>query len=355
MGRRMPTLSDVAHCAGVSYATADRAMNGRGGVSEKSMRRVLNAVEELGYVRNVAAANLSQRRTYRFTIVIPEGTNTFFAHVRAILAEARSRLLADRVELQVVPVAAFDPSALTRCLRRLAGQDIDGVALVGNNDPHVYDALADLRARGIAVITMISDVPGARRDAYAGIDNIIAGRTAARMIVLAHGGKAGRVLPIVGALSARDHADRLAGLGETLAASSLTLAPEVEGRDQHGIVEEKLRAALAEDPEISAVYNAGAGNAGLIRVIAATPAQNARPIVVLHELVPHTRRALEAGLIDIVIDQRPDVAVAQTLDCLRDIADRRPVSALTPIVPAIYVKENLPPDDRMAATGVPQP
>ena len=48
-----PTLSDVAHAAGVSYATADRVINNRGNVAAKSIAKVHEAVATLGYVRNI--------------------------------------------------------------------------------------------------------------------------------------------------------------------------------------------------------------------------------------------------------------------------------------------------------------
>ena len=124
MAGRMPTLTDVARCAGVSYATADRVVNGRGGVAAKSERRVREAIETLGYVRNVAAANLSRGRTYRFAAVIPKGPNAFFAHMRRILAAHGDRLIADRVELRVETVPPFDPAALCACLGRLTGRPL---------------------------------------------------------------------------------------------------------------------------------------------------------------------------------------------------------------------------------------
>lgn len=340
--KRAPTLVDVATQAGVSYATVDRVINGRGAVAEKSRASVLKAVADLGYVRNVAAANLAQRRIYRFCFVIPEGTNTFFDRVCTILRNAHPPAGTDRVQIAIERVAAFDPAALAHCLTKLAQIDVDGVALVGISGAGVDDAIAALRAKGVAVLAMISDMPAPQRDAYIGIDNATAGRTAGGLIVLAHGGRAGRVLPIIGAITARDHAERLAGLRETLAPTTLTTAPLVEGRDRHDVVEARLRAVLAADPQITAIYSAGAGNAGLIRVIAALPADRPRPVIVLHELVAHNRAALEAGLIDIVIDQRPEEEITRTLALLRSLADRHPLPDAHLIVPAIYIRENLP-------------
>ena len=47
-----PTIHDVARSAQVSLATVDRVLNKRGGVAEKSVRKVLEAVEITGYVRD---------------------------------------------------------------------------------------------------------------------------------------------------------------------------------------------------------------------------------------------------------------------------------------------------------------
>ncbi len=344
MDRPLPTLSDVAQRAGVSYATADRVVNARGGVAEKSASRVRAAIEELGYVRNLAAANLSQQRHYRFVAVLPGGDNAFFKRMCGLLEAAADRLRPDRVGLTVETVEAFDAPALCARLEALGGDGVDGLALVGSDDPRVLAAIADLRARGIPVLTLVSDVPGADSNGYVGIDNTVAGRTAGRLIVLAHGGQPGRVLPVVGALSARDHADRVAGLRAVIR-PRIAVAPVIEGRDRKGRVAKRVAAALQADPGITAIYSAGAGNAGLIKVLESLPRDRPRPIVVLHELVPHSRRALERGLIDIVIDQRPEDAVARVVEGLRLLADKRELARTDPILPTIYLADNLPASD----------
>lgn len=42
-------LQDVARSAGVSLATVDRVVNRRSGVREKTIRRVEEAMDQLGY------------------------------------------------------------------------------------------------------------------------------------------------------------------------------------------------------------------------------------------------------------------------------------------------------------------
>ena len=339
---RQPTLKDVAERAKVSYATADRVLNGRAPVREDTAERVLSAVAELGYVRNVAAANLSRRRVYAFVVLLPSGPNAFFQRMRRILAEraARDATMATRIEVR--EVAAFDPASLAAELVRLAEEGVDGVAAVGLDGPGLEEAVGRLRAAGIALVSLVSPLAGTEARDYVGIDNMAAGRTAGRLVGLACRVPGGRVQPIVGALNSRDHRQRLDGFHEVLARDFPTLEalPPIEGRDDAETVEREIGRALAAG-EVAAIYNVGAGNSGLARALAA---RSPRPFCVVHELVPHSRRALESGLFDIVLDQRPEVEIRTALDRLRALSDGVEGPVADPLFPTILVKDNLPPD-----------
>jgi LacI family transcriptional regulator len=47
---RRVTIVDIARLADVSTATVDRVLNGRQGVKETTVKRVMKAAAELGYV-----------------------------------------------------------------------------------------------------------------------------------------------------------------------------------------------------------------------------------------------------------------------------------------------------------------
>ena len=340
MKQRPPTLTDVARHAGVSYATADRVLKARGRVADATVSRVNRAITELGYIRNVAAANLSQRRLYRFSILLPDGSNAFFARMETLFHAAAERLVARQVILAVERVPAFSAEALCEALDARADAGVDGIALVGMADAALSERIAQVRARGIGVVTLVSDVPGSSRDAFSGIDNRAAGRTAGRLLALAHRDARGRILPVAGVARAPDHADRLAGLAEVLGDAHEILTV-IEGHDRPERVEAELTRALSATPP-TAIYSVGAGNAGLLRALDALTGP--RPVVVLHELVTHSREALAALRIDAVIDQRPDLEVQRTIELLRSLADRRAPVDAAPIAPAIYLADNLPPD-----------
>ncbi|MBW8322444.1 MAG: LacI family DNA-binding transcriptional regulator, partial [Rhizobium sp.] len=72
-----PTVHDIAAAAGVSLATVDRVLNRRPGVSARTRDKVEGAVVALGFVRDVAAANLAKGRVYPLTFVLPANDNSF--------------------------------------------------------------------------------------------------------------------------------------------------------------------------------------------------------------------------------------------------------------------------------------
>lgn len=343
-----PTLHDVAQAAGLSYATVDRVLNDRGGVAQKSIRRVRQAIEDLGYQRDELAATLSRRRSYRFRLHLPAGDHGFFRALRAAVAAEAAARRPERVEIVVVDTPALDADALAAGLEAVERGDCDALAAVAIDTERVQAAIGRLRDLGIPVVTLVSEA-GAARAAHVGIDNLVAGRTAGRLIEIAHARGAGRVLPVIGARTQADHRDRLAGAAEVLGAApgGIELLDAVVAQDRSDLMAERVAAALAATPGVSAVYSIGAGNRGLLPLLRGLGA--GRPFAVLHELTPFTRAALEDGRVDAVIDQNPGREVALALDAMKAIADGRELAALT-VTPGIYLRDNLPP---MAANGGP--
>src|SRR5579859_3055815 len=73
---RQATLHDVAKLSGVSYQTVSRVINDGPNVSSKTRRRVLDAVEALGYQPNLVARSLKTRRSLILE-VITFGVDTY--------------------------------------------------------------------------------------------------------------------------------------------------------------------------------------------------------------------------------------------------------------------------------------
>ena len=79
--RKNVTIKDVAKRAGVAISTVSRVLNGLDKVSEKTQKKVRDAVEELGYVQNALAVSMVTGQTKTILMAVPDFTNDFNAAV----------------------------------------------------------------------------------------------------------------------------------------------------------------------------------------------------------------------------------------------------------------------------------
>ncbi|PTX55195.1 LacI family transcriptional regulator [Melghirimyces profundicolus] len=83
MGKRKETITiyDVAREAGVSMATVSRVVNGNPNVKPVTRKKVLDAIERMGYRPNAVARGLASKKTTTVGVVIPDISYAFFAEL----------------------------------------------------------------------------------------------------------------------------------------------------------------------------------------------------------------------------------------------------------------------------------
>ena len=87
-GKRTATIFDVAKKAGVSYGTVSRVINDNPHVKSETRQRILQAMEELGYVVNKQARILAGGRSQTIGVLVPDlGTGYVGEIMRGIDAE----------------------------------------------------------------------------------------------------------------------------------------------------------------------------------------------------------------------------------------------------------------------------
>jgi LacI family transcriptional regulator len=338
--KRRATVHDVARAAGVSLATVDRVLNGRQGVRAATIEKVEAAIAEIGFQRDLGASLLARARDLRLQFFLPDSSNEFMASLAEAIERRAGMSAADRVQVETHRMRALDADALAGALDGLDPQSCDCVVIVASEEPSVVAAVDAATRRGIVVMTLVSDLPQSARRQFIGIDNQAAGRTAASLMgrFLPQGGK---VAVIAGSLHLRDHADRLAGFEAVLRAefSGLTLIGPLEGHDDGSQTGALLARVLEEHADLAGVYNLGAGNAGLVAALEAA----GRPLrVIAHELTAPTRKGLESGLIDIVLDQNPDGEIREAIAAARALALGGAGQAKSsPIEIGIFLRDNL--------------
>ncbi|MCF6367875.1 LacI family DNA-binding transcriptional regulator [Rhizobium halophilum] len=339
-----PTVHDIARHAGVSLATVDRVLNGRAGVRGITRQKVEEAIASLGYVRDLAAANLAKGRTYRFSFVLPVNDNSFMIGLKREVEAAIGRSAAERTHMDIIEVPAFDAGALVAALEAVMADKPDGVALVAIDEPRVRACVERLADAGIAIVTLVSDLGASSRHHYAGIDNIAAGRTAGNLMGRFLSKVDDRVGVLAGSMMVRDHRERLEGFLSVLSEDfpQVAILPVMEARDDAGVAEAMVREALRRHVGLNGIYSLGAGNRGLIRALRDLAAET-RPVVIAHELTTSTREALVDGTIDAVLNQDAGHEVRSAIRVLKAKADGLPVLAAQERIRIdIFLKDNLP-------------
>ncbi|WP_246018286.1 LacI family DNA-binding transcriptional regulator [Pelagibacterium montanilacus] len=340
------TVHDLAEAAGVSLATVDRVLNGRAGVRPATVEKVEAAIARLGFRRDLGASMLARSRTIGIAFLIPGGTNRFMAKLAEAVEQCGRDVRSQRGQFDLVRIPPMDPSALVAAIEGLDPARHACAAIVAIDTTEVRDAVDNARERGISVITLVSDLPGSGRAGFVGIDNAAAGRTAAALMgrFCPDGGRIGLV---VGSLGLSDHVHRIEGFRAVAATDfpGLAIAGPVEGEDAYEGTYQATRDLLAAHPDLSGLYNAGAGNAGLLAAIE-DAGLGGRLRVIAHELTGPTRRGLVADRVDVVLDQSPlwEVRAVWTT-ARRLVLGPDALAPAAPIEIRLFLKHNLIAED----------
>ncbi|WP_353113818.1 LacI family DNA-binding transcriptional regulator [Microbacterium sp.] len=124
----MSTIADVAARAGVSKATASRALSGHGYVSEETRDRVRSAAEELSYVAHSSAMSLATGRSLSVGVIMPSLDRWFFAE---LLAGVQEGLFAEGYDLVLYGIREGSAERARLFERILPRRRFDGIIAVG--------------------------------------------------------------------------------------------------------------------------------------------------------------------------------------------------------------------------------
>lgn len=145
---KRPTIKDVARLAGVSIGTVSFALNGTGPVGSDVRKRVLTAVDELGYRSNQSARSIRTGRSQTIGLVLPDLTNPFFPQLAQAFEEAASE-----AGYAVLLVDSQNGRTERQGLERLDRHGVDGICWCPASE---HDAAAEI---GLTIPIALIDRP----------------------------------------------------------------------------------------------------------------------------------------------------------------------------------------------------
>ncbi|MBZ9964886.1 LacI family DNA-binding transcriptional regulator [Mesorhizobium sp. BR1-1-2] len=314
------TVSDIARSCELSTATVDRVLNNRKGVSAANRQRVMEAAKQLGYLPVADQVTLPSRPA-NLEFFLPIGSNAFMQDLARHIEDYALQAALENLSLRA-----------------------NGVGVIAVDHPRTRNILRDIVEAGIRLVTLVSDIPAAPRSAYVGIDNRVAGRTAALLMGRFLGDREGQLAMVVGSRSYRGHEEREMGFRSVLGEEfpNLSVSSAVEINDEPDASYAETMKALRNEPELLGIYCIGAGRSGVAKAIReARP--NRKPVFICHDLTRETRGYLVDDLADVVIDQNARLIAEQSvIRLLGSIASSAPYLTRKFIEPRLIFRENVP-------------
>ncbi len=149
-------MHDVAARAGVSHQTVSRVLNDFAGIRPETRERVLAAIRELGYRRNMAARALATGRSEVIGVIMPEvphfgPTSTLYAIEHAAKKAGFKPL---------ITTASWDPESMGQALDFLLGRSVDALVVMAQHP----DVLAAVEATtDVPVLSVLTGSPRGTR------------------------------------------------------------------------------------------------------------------------------------------------------------------------------------------------
>ncbi|MBB1079310.1 LacI family DNA-binding transcriptional regulator [Limosilactobacillus sp. STM2_1] len=161
--KRRIKLEDVAKEAGVSKTTASRVLNHRGYLSEKTIKKVHDAMAKLNYRPNSIARQLYKQETNFVGLIFPTVNNPFFGQ---LTAELEKNLYKKGYKV-LLGDSENDPEKEEYYLQQLLEHQVDGLIVGAHNQ-----GLPEYHHPNLPIVsidrTVNEDVPIVSSDNYQG-------------------------------------------------------------------------------------------------------------------------------------------------------------------------------------------
>lgn len=310
---RPPGFRDVAEKAGVSVTTVERVLNERGSVSPATRLKVLEAAGALGLRRVLPSRDYGN---LRIEAILPINPTPYWAKLNAAFTAAAT-FLPRGITLHRTFVPENDPSAMIKAVKASKLKRSALIVAAEINDDLAV-TLTEVKHKGEILVLVSTTFPGIPAQAFSGVDNVAAGRTAASLINFGMRDQPAHVLVLQGNNTLQSHRDRIHGFKAELA--KIHRAEVVLMNEARGATFDCLSRMIAEKRIPDAIYETGDSGDEIAPLLKRL---KSKPIWIGHERNERHDALMREGLLDFVLDQNPE---RQARWALRHILDRLDVT-----------------------------
>lgn len=158
-------MKDVAEMAGVSKSTVSHVINETRFVEPDTKRRVLDAIEELGYRPSSVARSLTTNRTQKIGVLVSDTSNIFFGEIirgiETVLGPLGYALIVCNTDETLERESAY--------LNLLMDQNVDGIIAAGTS--HRWKVLEQAFFQQLPLVFMDRYFEGIEDFPFVGVDN----------------------------------------------------------------------------------------------------------------------------------------------------------------------------------------
>jgi len=341
------TINDIAIEAGVSRGTVDRVINNRPNVKPEIRQKVLQVIDELGFIPNKAARLLAfKTKNKKIAVLFPTSYGQHFGtEVMRGIEQARKENEDFGLDIIAEPCESGLPDEYLEKIDRLIENGVSAFAICARNTIAIQEKINELVRNNFPVITFNSDIPQSNRICFVGQNLVKSGRIAAQIMINCLN-EEDQILIVTGNLEYDAHKRRVSGFCDRM--TELGIGPErysiVEGFQDYGLVFDRVSKAITSKDNLRGIYMATESVPACAEAI--RRAQRPYKIkLICHDVSNATANLLNEGIVDFAIEQNIYLQGYKPIMMLRDILfmNQKQVNELEYTQINIVNSENLTP------------
>ncbi|SFL33762.1 LacI family transcriptional regulator [Gracilibacillus orientalis] len=177
------TAKSIAKELNLSHATVDRVLHNRGGVSPKTIKKVMEKAKELNYTPNKSASFLAKKKQVNVAFVFPKYPEYFWREIEMGIKKALDDLQDYGFHIEVLKPPHTIEKQLEVVQEVIQSEKFDGLVICPTDGIPLTNIIETGIKEEFPIFTFNNDSPTSKRISYVGANYYDAGRLAGELLV----------------------------------------------------------------------------------------------------------------------------------------------------------------------------